>query len=134
MHVFLFVLVACGSFFWVHFIILALKCNECYSFECIDSWLGSDNRTWDLVTFNFGLHSLDNPPTSETESIANYTRELDVIARKIKARAKRVIWVNTTPVPANVTIGPKRHNADVRRYNQAATSVMRAISIPTCDA
>jgi len=101
-------------------------------FECVDSWLG--NNSWDLITFNFGLHSLDNPPTTETETIANYTRELRYIASRLISRSKRVLWVTTTPVPYNVTQGPKRHNADVRRYNQAASTVMRAANITQCDA
>lgn len=101
-------------------------------FNCLRAWLGNSTRTWDLITFNFGLHSLDNPPTSETENITTYAKELQYIASTLSARSRRVLWVDTTPVPENVTIGPKRHNADVRRYNQAAATVMRAANISTC--
>ena len=80
--------------------------------RCLNEWTkGPKNETikWDIVTFNFGLHSLDCcPPTDETESIANYTRELEIIGRSLLHRASRVIWISTTPVPLNVTSGPPR--------------------------
>ena len=51
--------------------------------ECIRHWLGIDvhppqqpHPRWSVVMFNFGLHSLDDPPTGETETLANYTIEL----------------------------------------------------------
>ena len=34
----------------------------------------------------------------------------------LKQHAKRVIWVDTTPVPLNVTGGPERHNQYVIQY------------------
>lgn len=78
-------------------------------FVCIDKWLGPpDHIPWDTITFNFGLHSLDNPPTGETESIANYTDHLRYIGATLLNRSKNVVWVDTTPVPLNVTVGPSR--------------------------
>ena len=89
---------------------------------------------FDQITFNFGLHSLDCcPPTSESETLANYTAELEYIGKALQAAAKRVIWVDTTPVPLNVTQGPPRHNRAVIQYNQAAAGVMRSLGIESCD-
>lgn len=104
-------------------------------FECIHQWLGSKaNRSWDLITFNFGLHSLDCcPTTSESETVANYTAELKYMGLALQAASARVIWVDTTPVPLSVTSGPPRHNAAVLKYNKAAAGVMHALNISTCD-
>eukprot|EP00041_Stephanoeca_diplocostata_P028850 m.835112 g.835112 ORF g.835112 m.835112 type:complete len:792 (+) comp23452_c0_seq18:82-2457(+) len=108
-------------------------------YACVDEWVGSPGVIpWDTITFNFGLHSLDNPPTSETESIGNYTKHLKYIGETLLNRSKHVVWVDTTPVPLNVTVGPKRgmrrHNRDVIRYNQAAQQVMSELGIPSCSA
>jgi hypothetical protein len=103
-------------------------------FQCVHQWLGS-NRTWDLITFNFGLHSLDCcPTTSESETLANYTLEIKAIASVLKAASKQVIWIDTTPVPLNVTQGPPRHNSAVIKYNAAAATAMSELGISTCDA
>ena len=51
----------------------------------------------------------------------------------IKQHAKRVIWVNTTPVPLSVTEGPERHNADVLAFNDAAGAVTSQLQIATAD-
>ena len=99
-------------------------------FECVHDWLGN-RSTWSLILFNFGLHSLDRPATAETETLANYTAEVRYIATLLKQRAKRVVWVDTTPVPLHVTEGPPRHNADVLRFNAAAAGVMTSLQIDT---
>ena len=44
------------------------------------------------------------------ETVANYTLELTSIATLLKQRANGVIWVDTKPVPLDVTDGPERHN------------------------
>lgn len=101
-------------------------------YQCIHQWLA--NRTWDTITYNFGLHSLDNPPTSESETLSNYTREMKVIGAAIKANTHHAIWVDTTPVPLNVTVGPERHNRDVLRFNHAANEVAEGLGIAHCSA
>ena len=63
------------------------------------------------------------PWVDESETLANYTSELRFIAQTLKQRAKRVLWVDTTPVPLNVTSGPPRHNRDVLRFNAASPHV-----------
>jgi len=112
-------------------------------FECAGTWLG--NRTWDVVLFNFGLHSLDRHrlpdgkpgtpflPTGESETLANFTAEVTFIAKLVQKHAKKAVWVDTTPVPLNVTAGPERHNQDVLAFNAAARTVMKGLGIPTAD-
>jgi hypothetical protein len=67
------------------------------------------------------------------ETVANFTAELTSIATLLKQRAKRVLWVDTTPVPLDVTDGPERHNADVIAFNAAANGVTTKLEIPTSD-
>lgn len=109
-------------------------------FECTRTWLGVDvppgqspHPKWGVVLFNFGLHSLDSPPTGESEPLAQYVRELRAIGTVIKNSSQRAIFVSTTPVPLNVTEGPGRHNRDVLRFNDAASTVMAELGIPVCD-
>eukprot|EP01052_Picozoa_sp_SAG31_P021627 SAG31_NODE_1681_length_7537_cov_71.109572_6_plen_360_part_00 len=109
-------------------------------FACARSWVG--DVQWDVVLFNFGLHSLDRHrlpdgsatlPTGEAETLTNYTREIQAIAALLKKHSRRVIWVDTTPVPLNVTAGPERHNQDVIQFNAAANDVMNNLQIETSD-
>ena len=97
--------------------------NAKKGYECVHDWVGS--RTWDLVVFNFGLHSLDRPATAETETLANYTAELRAIATLLKARAKRVLWVTTTPVPLNVTQGPPRPSSRQRKRKRRTRRLLK---------
>lgn len=91
--------------------------------EKIDRWLG--DAPWDVVHFNFGLHDLkrDDGVTRQV-SPEEYEKNLRILARKIKARAKKVIWASTTPVPEGKT-NPPRTPADVLLYNEIAARVMR---------
>ena len=73
-------------------------------------------------------------PTGEAETVANYTREIRTIGTLLSRQSKRVIWVDTTPVPNNVTSGPERHNQYVLEFNAAANAVMTELQIPTSDA
>ena len=109
---------------------------------CTKAWLGGSAAPWDVVLVNFGLHSLDRQRlpdgssvlnTTEAETLANYTSEVRAIATLVKQHAKRVIWVDTTPVPLKVASGPERHNADVITFNAAANAIMAELQIPTSD-
>lgn len=91
--------------------------------EKIDRWLG--DQQWDVVHFNFGLHDLKRDDgMSRQVSPEEYEKNLRIITRKIKARAKRVIWASTTPVPEGKT-SPPRTPADVPLYNEIAVRVMQ---------
>jgi hypothetical protein len=88
------------------------------------------------------LHSLDRHRlpnggsvlvTTEAETLANYTSEMRAIATQLKQKAKRVIFVDTTPVPLQTDSGPERHNADVIAFNAAANNVMDGLQILTSD-
>lgn len=91
--------------------------------EKIDRWLG--DQQWDVVHFNFGLHDLkrDDGMTRQV-SPEEYEKNLRIITRKIKARAKRVVWASTTPVPEGKT-SPPRTPADAPLYNEIAARVMQ---------
>ena len=106
--------------------------NAAKGAQCASTWVG--NGTWDLVTFNFGLHSLDFPATSETETLANYTAHVRAVALTMRPRARKLLWVDTTPVPLNVTSGPGRRNRDVIAYNAAAAELMAELGIESCSA
>ena len=114
--------------------------NAAKGAQCASSWVGNGSdgsahpQPWDLVTFNFGLHSLDFPATAETESLANYTAHVRAAAVAVRARARRVLWIDTTPVPLRVTSGPGRRNRDVLAYNAAAGALMAELGIASCSA
>ena len=65
--------------------------------------------------------------------LASYLGHSSIVALLLAA-SKRVIWVDTTPVPLNVTSGPPRHNRAVIAYNKAAAGVMQEFnrSIESC--
>lgn len=97
----------------------------------IDRWLGE--KAWDVVHFNFGLHDLkrDDGVTRQV-SPEEYEKNLREIARKIKGKARRVIWASTTPVPEGKT-NPPRTPADVPVYNGIAARVMQEEGIEIND-
>ena len=115
--------------------------NAAKGAACASSWVGSNSsnatesphpQQWDLVTFNFGLHSLDYPATAETETLSNYTAHVREAALAMRPRTEKLLWVDTTPVPEHVTSGPNRRNRDVLAYNAAAAAVMAELGIATC--
>lgn len=102
---------------------------------CTDLWLhGADGvanqRKWDVITFNFGLH--DMAQDSEHVDLNVYKRNLKNISSKLLAAADRVFWVSSTPVP-NIALSPPRPQKDVAIYNKAAKEVMDELHIPIID-
>ena len=96
--------------------------------DCTDFWLEGQNRslgrTWDVITFNYGLHDLAND--SEFVSLDVYASNLrNITTRLLSAPGlKRLFWLSSTPVPG-IALSPPRAQADVPKYNAAALSVMR---------
>jgi hypothetical protein len=96
------------------------------------NWLNFTG-TYDVITFNFGLHDIRRPPYSEAAgekhvTLAEYGTNLATIYSRLSARAKKVIWVTTTPVP-NVPwdlIGRDEH--DVIAYNAKALEVLEPLA------
>jgi acyl-CoA thioesterase-1 len=103
----------------------------------LDAWLGSSK--WDVIHFNWGLHdlkyvgpnddSLADPraPTSRQQvPPAEYEMNLTTLVGLLKATGARLIWRNTTPIPAGST---GRIPGDELTYNAIAARVMRTAGI-----
>lgn len=88
----------------------------------LDLWLR--NEKWDLITFNFGIHDRNAPA-------ADYETRLAEIAKRLKATGATVLFVNTTPIPADT---PKYGSPDrIVEKNESARKVMAAAGIPIVD-
>ena len=107
----------------------------------IKAWLGDSK--WDVIHFNWGLHDLkyvaEDPskradPTAPGSHLqvplADYEKNLAELVKIMQATGAKLIWCNTTPVPAG---SGGRVEGDEVKYNEAAARVMTAASIPTDD-
>jgi acyl-CoA thioesterase-1 len=97
----------------------------------VRDWLGSD--TWDLVLFNFGLRDFKDLDGKEltAQDLADYQANLKRIVRQLKRSGAKLVWANTTPVPAKNRYKCKPE--DVKRYNEAAFLVMESAKVPIAD-
>ena len=107
----------------------------------LKEWLG--NSKWDVIHFNWGLHDLkyiaaDPSKRADPKAagshlqvpLADYEKNLTTLVGQLKATGAKLIWCNTTPVPAG---GEGRIGGDEKAYNEAAARVMTAAGIPTDD-
>lgn len=102
----------------------------------LEQWLGDGK--WDVIHFNFGLHDLRivdeklNPKrVGELQvPLADYEKNLDAIAERLKKTGAKVIWRNTTPVPEGSAL---REPGTELKYNEVAAKVMAKHGIPTQD-
>ena len=107
----------------------------------LKSWLGESK--WDVIHFNWGLHDLkyigDDPkvradpkaPGSHQQvPVADYEKNLTQLVSQLKATGAKLIWCNTTPVPAGAS---GRVEGDHVKYNEAAARVMNAAGVTTDD-
>ena len=93
------------------------------------NWLNFTGH-FDVIHFNFGLHDLvDAGPGEGTEHVGleQYGQNLAEIYRRLAARAKHVVWAETTPCP-NVTTSMGRTDAKARAYNAEALAALRAVA------
>lgn len=91
--------------------------------ENLGQWLGE--KKWDVIHANWGLHDLRIMEDGAHQvGLADYEKNLDQIARRLKQAATHVIFATTTPVPEG-KVSPPRNPADVERYNEVAIRVMR---------
>ena len=106
----------------------------------IDEWLG--NKKWDIIHFNFGLHDLkhvntktgassNNPEDPRQADIKQYSKNLRIIVRRLKATGAKLIFATTTPVPKKSS--PYREPEQVLNYNKAALKIMKKEAIPVDD-
>lgn len=107
--------------------------------EQLDSWLGEGR--WDVIHFNFGLHDMKymdahgtyivpGPKDAPLASVAEYAANLRVIVARLKQTGARLVFANTTPVPAG-TVG--RVQGSEQAYNAAAEQVMRETGVAVDD-
>lgn len=107
----------------------------------IKAWLGDSK--WDVIHFNWGLHDLKyiaEDPSKRADPKApgshlqvpldEYEKNLAELVKIMQATGAKLIWCNTTPVPAG---SDGRIEGDEKKYNEAAARVMSAAGIPTDD-
>ena len=107
----------------------------------ITAWLGDSK--WDVIHFNWGLHDLKyiaEDPSKRADPkapgahlqvpLADYEKNLAELVKIMQATGAKLIWCNSTPVPAGSS---GRIEGDEAKYNEAAARVMTAAGIPTDD-
>jgi len=105
--------------------------------ESMDKWI--DNRDWDVIVFNFGLHDMVHKDSSGKYDVVNgtiavplkeYRKNLEAIADKLNETTAKVIFVTTTMVPEGAS---GRKTASVPAYNEVALKVMKKKNIQVVD-
>jgi hypothetical protein len=105
--------------------------------ESIEKWL--DNRDWDVILFNFGLHDMVHKDSSGKYDVVNgtiavplkeYKKNLEAIADKLNETTAKVIFVTTTMVPEGAS---GRKTPSVPEYNEVALKVMKKKNIQVVD-
>jgi acyl-CoA thioesterase-1 len=98
----------------------------------IDAWLG--DGPWDVIHFNWGIwdtHILETG--AHRNSLEAYTAALGALVERMKATNARLIFATTTPFGRDKDGKLSIRCADVVRYNEAATPVMRAAGVEIND-
>lgn len=86
---------------------------------------------YDVIHFNFGLNDIFRGRKGAWHSPPNkYAENLSKIIILLKTNGARIIWANTTPIPANA---PNNPEGDELIYNAAAAKVMKKHGIPIND-
>jgi lysophospholipase L1-like esterase len=105
--------------------------------EKIDEWL--DNREWDVILFNFGLHDLVHKDENNKYDVQNgklsvpleeYESNLEIIAARLRETTATLLFVTTTMVPEN---SAGRKTGDPEKYNEVALKVMKRNGIGVVD-
>ncbi|OGV50846.1 MAG: hypothetical protein A2017_01185 [Lentisphaerae bacterium GWF2_44_16] len=102
-------------------------------------WLGAYNQEgfkWDVIHFNFGLHDLRIYKGENKVDLVTYEKNLRTIIKLLQATKAKLIWASTTPVPEDANKGSswgEPTNADVIKYNAAASKIMKENNIQIDD-
>lgn len=101
----------------------------------LDKWLDPKMGTWDVIHFNFGLWDLcyrspksknqgnrDKVNGKLTHDIPTYSKNLEIIVKRLKQTGATLIFATTTPVPEGEA---GRKVGDDLKYNKAALAVMK---------
>ena len=102
----------------------------------LDEWVIKEKP--DVVHINAGLHDLKLKDGSYQVPLAEYEQNLKTILDRIRKETNaKVIFATTTPIVDNLhaqrKAGFDRFEADVRKYNIAAVSVMKLAGVPIND-
>jgi len=84
-------------------------------------------QSWDIISFNFGLHNLDNSSSAEqtyATLLANFTDTL-----MIRQPQAKLVYVTTTPYMPDFVMG----NHVVEDLNNIAQNIMATRNIPVLD-
>jgi len=86
---------------------------------------------YDVIHFNFGLNDIFRGRNGAWHSPPEeYAEHLSKIVALLKTNGAKIIWANTTPIPANA---PHMPEGDELIYNAAAETVMKENDIPIND-
>ncbi len=104
--------------------------------DSLEVWL--DNKEWDMVLFNFGLHDLVHKDAQNkydvngkvSVTLDQYRTNLEKIVAKLKETTAVLVFVTTTVVPEN---SAGRMVEDPAKYNQVALEVMKKNGIQVID-
>lgn len=101
--------------------------------ECFESYTRDsmfEDQRWTLVSFNFGLHNLDNSTSAEElygQLLSNFTDKL--LEKGSRLGWKQIVYVLTTPYMPDRYLG----NMVVEDLNRIATGIMQERNIPIAD-
>jgi len=88
------------------------------------------DQRWTLVSFNFGLHDLDNSTAAEQAYAANLATFADKLLAKSRALGwRQLVYVLTTPYMPDRVQG----NTVVEDLHRIATAIMQQRGIPIID-
>lgn len=105
--------------------------------QSVEKWL--DNRQWDVILFNFGLHDLVYKDSANKYDVVNgkvsvsleeYRRNLETIVGILRETTAKLYFVTTTTVPQN---SAGRKVEDPSKYNAVAQEVMKKNGIEVID-
>ncbi len=109
--------------------------------KMLDRWIGETK--WDVIHFNWGLWDLcyrhpqskvqgrrDKERGTLTMSLAQYEKNLDQLAARLKNTKAKLIWAHITTVPKGEA---GRKVGDDDKYNEAAARVMKKHGIEIND-
>ena len=110
----------------------------------LETWLTTGGKTandWDVIHFNWGLHDLcyrlpgqgasrDKVAGQVAIPLAQYSQNLEALAKRLKQTGAKLIFATTTPVPEGEA---GRKVGDDLLYNAAAVAVMQRHGIAIDD-
>lgn len=104
--------------------------------DSLEVWL--DNKEWDMVLFNFGLHDLVHKDAQNkydvngkvSVTLDQYRANLETIVARLRETTAIIVFVTTTVVPEN---SAGRKVEDPALYNKVALEVMKKNGIQVID-